>query len=157
LLQWEKKTVDGGVHDVSNQYTWAVSCSGNDPCLPTGTAFTEFLGTLDYCLSQMSGDPISTPGPTTGGFAGHCDWRLPSVSELQSILVTQCTQGPCIDPIFGPTQETPGGFGYLSSTSTEPAFRFWYVVFDLEPPRTVGTIYKTGSPGGAARAVRGGR
>jgi len=44
-----------------------------------------------------------------GGFSGHCDWRLPTIMELGTILDT--TQGvcgggsgACIDPIFGPTQ-----------------------------------------------------
>jgi hypothetical protein len=158
LLQWEKKTSDGSVHDVSNLYTWAISCPDGEPCLPTGTAFTEFLGTLNYCASIPSGGPpTSIPGPMTGGLAGHCDWRLPSIFELQGILQTQCTQGPCIDPAFGHTYLNPDGFGYLSSTSSNLPFRYWFVRFDSDPPNAIATIYKTGMPGGAVRAVRGGR
>src|ERR1700752_2594117 len=32
-------------------------------------------------------------------FAGHCDWRLPTVGERRT--VTRPGGTPCIDPIFG--------------------------------------------------------
>jgi len=90
---WEKKTDDGTVHDKDNNY--ARSTTGT---APDGTAFTSFLGELNDCRSP---DPT---GPITGGFAGHCDWRLPDMLELQTILFQPppCGSSPCIDPIFGP-------------------------------------------------------
>jgi len=93
-LEWEKKTDDSTVHDKDNRYTW--TSSGTDP---DGTAFTDFLGELNDCES-MDGATI------TGGFAGHCDWRLPTIVELQTILLAPypCGTSPCIDmTVFGPT------------------------------------------------------
>jgi hypothetical protein len=104
-LQWEKKDNSDGIehdadpHDADNRYTWSASGTAAD-----GTAYTDFLSKLN-----------------TGCFAGHCDWRLPSLVELQGILdVTQgfCGggSGACIDPAFGPTQ----AFTYWSTETTFP-------------------------------------
>jgi hypothetical protein len=77
-LQWEKKSNDSSIHDQDNVYTWTGS-----PFEPDGTAFTSFLTTLN-----------SAPC-----FAGHCDWRLPSVTELQG-LVDYGRFAPAIDAVF---------------------------------------------------------
>jgi hypothetical protein len=102
-LQWEQKTDDGTVHDVGNFYTWNTTPGETNP---DGTAFTTFLGALNY------------ETPMGGCFAGHCDWRVPSISELQTIKdpsVPGCgIDGPCIDHVFGPT----ASFYYWSATST---------------------------------------
>jgi len=101
-LQWEQKDNLGGganfsdPHDADNTYTWSMGT--NDP---DGTAFTHFLFRLNHDTSS-DGTTIS------GCFAGHCDWRLPTSAELQTILdLTAPTCGdfvdPCIDPTFGPT------------------------------------------------------
>jgi hypothetical protein len=133
-LQWEQKTDDGSVHDTDNQYTWCVggafpNCA-NPENRPDGTAFTVFLGTLN------NGHSNDGNGGTGNCFAGHCDWRLPTVGELATIrdLSTPMCFGnfPCLDQtIFGPTQlrywsasTLPGNtrnawghFTYLSQTT----------------------------------------
>jgi hypothetical protein len=105
-LQWEKKTgtvgtwvmCPGGptcsdLHHVNNfGYQWGLGWGG-------GTTTAEFLRALN-----------------DAAFAGHSDWRLPTVAgkagdptgndpELESILLAPypCATSPCIDTSFGPT------------------------------------------------------
>jgi hypothetical protein len=58
-------------------------------------------------------------------FAGHDDWRLPNVHELQSIL-DYGRHRPAIDPVFSAVS----GW-YWSSTTTFEFSRAWYVDFGL--------------------------
>lgn len=76
--------------DVDNTYTWTSSGLAAD-----GTAFTNYLSALNACTDVGSGTGFL-------GFAGHCDWRLPTRQELRTIV--DCSFGsPCISPVFGPT------------------------------------------------------
>ncbi len=110
--------------------------------MPDGPAYTTFLATLNNCTSN--------DGTTaSGGFAGHCDWRLPTSAELQTLLLApfSCGTHPCIDQtIFGPTQTN-----YWSSTPTGDPFNVWLVgFFD-------GSVFMHDTTlNGYARAVRGG-
>ena len=57
-------------------------------------------------------------------FAGHDDWRLPNVRELQSI-VDYGRWGPSIDPVFGAEY----GWYWSSSTSVSLPVLAWLVHF----------------------------
>ena len=105
-LVWERKTAEGvnnvSVNNVNNSYSWSADVTS---IAPDGTVFTTFLAQLNTNL-----------------FGGHGDWRLPTVGEMQSILIgegvlgqiaedataglnltgqpTDCYLPPCIDPRF---------------------------------------------------------
>jgi len=68
-LVWEKLSVDRSVHDVGNVYTW-------------DQAFSVHVATLN-----------------STNFAGHNDWRVPNVRELQSIVNYQ-NFNPPVSPAF---------------------------------------------------------
>lgn len=43
--------------------------------------------------------------------AGHCDWRVPTVEEVRAILDPDCSDGWCLDPLFGPRWDDPSAGG----------------------------------------------
>lgn len=143
-LQWEQKTTVVGSgenlddpHDVDNRYSWTTVMGA---VIPDGTAFTDFLPKLDGGSSDGS--------TNTGCFAGRCDWRLPTIVELQTILSLPCQTSPCIDPVFGPTAlSDPYWSGSTSANYPEGA---WLLSF--------GGARSTASKHYAVyvRAVRGG-
>lgn len=97
-LTWEKKDDSGGIHDWDNLYSW----STGDPWKETGTVFTTFLKTLN-----------------DSGFGGSRGWRLPSVSELNTLVepgYPNCGSPPCTT-VPGLTRSD----SYQSSSSTSPA------------------------------------
>ncbi|MGA9026078.1 MAG: DUF1566 domain-containing protein [Steroidobacteraceae bacterium] len=160
-LMWELKTgtpsstlCSGGAtaDDVNNCYSWSSSGTAAD-----GTLFTTFLATLnggDY-YSPSAGQDVSD-GPTAC-FANHCDWRIPTIAELQAIIETSAagcypfSQIACIDSAFGSTKASC----YWSSSefAVYPTIA-WYVCFDKGPSTFVLDNYKTNVV--YARAVRSG-
>jgi hypothetical protein len=149
-LMWELKTsaCSGEITCVNNQYTWSSSATASD-----GSLFTSFLATLDGgdYASLSAGQDVSN-GPTPC-FANHCDWRIPTIAELNTIIETSapgCTTGsPCIDPAFGPTQAS--NYWSSSSWAGDPNGA-WFVNFFNG---NVSLLNKT--DGIYARAVRSGR
>jgi hypothetical protein len=125
-LVWEKKdNVDGSVHNVLNTYPWSSSGTAAD-----GGLFTTFLATLN----------------TVPCFAGHCDWRIPNIKELQSIVDYSEVE---------PATSVPGATAaslYWSSTSFAGGpVDVWFVEFFY------GFVSIGSKSGGSqARAVRGG-
>jgi len=100
-------------HDVLNRYQWSSTGTAAD-----GAAFTDFLARLNGTLPAGS-----------ACFAGHCDWRLPEISEFQTIMVgsggstatgqaqTCDTSGPCIDPAFAVLGGRTASSSYWSASS----------------------------------------
>jgi len=122
-LVWEKLTNEATIHNVNDSYTWA-------------DAFLVKIAALN----------------TVPCFANHCDWRLPNVNELQT-LVDYGRFGPAIDPVFnnGVDSFTQSSY-YWSSTTFQgnPSFA-WGVIF------LGGGVNATDKPIGLnVRAVRGG-
>ena len=145
-LMWEQQTstCSGEVTCDTNTYTWSRTGTA-----PDGTAFTSFLATLNNGEAPYNG---GSPSPITGCLANHCDWRLPSIMELQGIVdlnASGCGAGsPCIDPIFGPTQSND----YWSATTyAGNPFYAWIVYFND------GNVYTNGKTANVyVRAVRSG-
>jgi hypothetical protein len=140
-LQWEKKTDDASVHDKDDTYKWTTVFGGTEA---NGTIFTSFLATLNG----------------GGCFAGQCDWRLPTVAELQTILLEPfpCAASPCIDPIFGP-MAADAPLYWSSTTNAESPDHAWYVIFldgFLGDAGSVGYAGATKPALAYVRAVRGG-
>ncbi len=132
-LMWEKKgdPGSGGLHDIANLYKWTA-----DTTDPTGSAFATFLAGINNSVTGV-GDCGSTDrdNEDIGGYAGHCDWRVPTILELRTL-------GCCGAGI--PGAKSSGN--YWSSSSASDTTKAW--------TSTSGTaVSKTSSL--KVRAVRG--
>lgn len=99
-LMWEKKDqLAGGLHDWNNAYPWEGTCSNNSSkvcgsdadCPGTGACNVSGGGiTIFQWVARLNTPPC---------FAHHCDWRIPNVRELQSIVNYQ-VYSPAVGAAF---------------------------------------------------------
>lgn len=140
LLQWEKKHNSGGLHDKDSNYSgWA-------------NAMSEFIS----AVNGFSSDGLTQPT----ALAGHTDWRLPAITELQTLIdpnAGYCGGGSfgqlCVDPIFNNGVDSFTENGYWSSTTIVDAPWAVYAVsflYGVTQPLDKGQVL-------FVRAVRGGR
>ncbi|MFN8640213.1 MAG: DUF1566 domain-containing protein [Candidatus Binatia bacterium] len=120
-LQWEKKVrLDGttdfaNVHDADNDYPWSGTCSlnGSKYCQPTAAAsalcFANAEGGTTGCDQCSGGDGTCNAAATawtvaaelnTTNFAGHNDWRVPTLQELQGIIDYADATPPAVNAAF---------------------------------------------------------
>lgn len=130
-LTWEKLSDDGSIHDWDTQYTWADAVSIK----------------------------IATLNATN--FAGHNDWRLPNLEELESLRHLG-TYSPAVYPVFH-TGCTPGCL--VTSCSCTKAQNTWSsTTFQGSTNMVWFVSFLTGQTGAdlrsgtwPVRAVRGGQ
>jgi hypothetical protein len=140
-LEWQKTDDAGGLTDKDNTYSWTGDGVGGTAA--NGTAFGTFLEGLN------GGTASSGSGPTTAGYAGHNDWRIPRIEELTTIV--DCSFGnPCIDQsVFGATNAS--SVYWSASTVNVVSDGAWFVGFGIGD-----TVISFKDSVVQVRAVRGG-
>jgi hypothetical protein len=137
-LIWENKTFDGTIHDQKKTFTWYDSnpaTNGGYAGTPgNGTDTEDFIGALN-----------------SAHFGGYSDWRLPTITELGSIVNYDIpSPGPTINAAYFTNTVSSS---YWSSTT--------YMISTNEAR---GVAFAYGDDGGGyksnshyVRAVRGGQ
>ena len=110
---------DGTVTDIVSGLTWEKKTTANVNEVYTWVDALAYVAALNAMNAGQ-------------GFAGHNDWRMPNVRELQSILDYGRLQ-PMIDPTFGPTVGILNFVNFWSSTTAVtqyyPGTSAWAVDF----------------------------
>jgi len=135
---------DGTVSDLDTLLMWEQKTGANvDATVSWATAASEAVSAATG--TSANGEQIS------GSLAGHQDWRLPSIDELETIVdfnAPACASAACIVPVFGPTHL--GDYWTITSGQTDGT-KAWVIGFD---DGALDVIAKSGTA--ATRLVRGG-
>lgn len=129
---------DGTVTDSRTGLMWKRCAEGlaGDECDTGQVSEMTWSGALEHARSCE--------------FAGHDDWRLPNVRELQSLAERGCDASPAINQIVFPN--TPSSFFWSGSPLTVYSSHAWSVSFDY------GSSYHNGRyKESHVRLVRGGQ
>lgn len=112
---------DGTVTDKTTGLMWKKCSEGQTGADCTGDAAiaSSWQGALKRAQDVNSGDE--------GFAAGHNDWRVPNIKELQSIVEEQCYD-PAINLSVFPN--TPSGWCWSSSPYAGDGNGAWVVGFD---------------------------
>jgi hypothetical protein len=141
---------DGTVKDLNTGLIWEVKCA-------PGCGGLHDVGNTSYRWSGIDGtqatiwdwlDAVNAEGGQ--GYAGHNDWRIANIRELQS-LVDYGLFDPAVDPVLGPVALTR----HWSSTSVArsgPQGDAWVVDLSNGDTTAHGKLNLN-----FVRAVRGGR
>jgi Protein of unknown function (DUF1566) len=141
-LMWEKKDDAGGLHDKDLVLRWQDE-------LPEKSVYewlSELNGRTDDPEAQL-------------GFAGHTEWRIPTIAELQT-LVDLNNASPTVDPIFSTECILDCT---VTSCSCTAAFVYWSSTSAMNNPLLAWTVLfvdgsmstKTKDDFAHVRAVRG--
>lgn len=163
-LEWEKKTeLDfaanfANPHDADNYFPWSGICTVNTSkfCQPTSAAATlcaaNAEGGTTGCDECTGGDGTCNQATTVwtwaadlnaASFAGHGDWRVPTLQELQGILdftdatppiVNVAFEGPscgvaCTDITSAACSCTQSNYYWSATTYAPVPQAAWIVVF----------------------------
>lgn len=132
---------DGTITDSKTGLMWKKCLEGvtGDNCEKNSPSTFTWQKTLEHCETVNDGD----------GFAGHTDWRVPTITELRSIVEQQCYR-PAINTIRFP--HTPNSFVWAKTLFAGHSIFAWYVNFadgkSYIDPLTINS---------AVRLVRGGQ
>ena len=122
-LTWEVKTVDYGLRDKDNTYSWYQPDNSNNG----GWAGTQNGGS---CTGSACDTYSYVQAVNAQGLCGTQDWRMPDVNELLSIVDNSLSYpNPTIDTVYFPNA-TNMSFVWSSSPNANNSNNAWNVNFN---------------------------